>query len=344
MMTGRDTVADGVAGGPARHVPVLIEEVLRFLAPAVGDTFIDGTFGAGGYSRAILAAGASVVAIDRDPTAIAGGTSLQAEAGDRLTLVQGRFAELDAIARDLGHERIDGVVLDIGVSSMQIDTAERGFSFRSDGPLDMRMGEEGPSAADVVNAMEPAELARVIAVLGEEKKARLVAKAIATARRQGPITGTLQLAEIVARAVGHRPGDQIHPATRTFQALRIFVNRELDELADALAASERVLGEGGRLVVVSFHSLEDRIVKRFLADRSATIPTGSRHLPERELAPASFELLTRGLVEAGENEIRINSRSRSARLRAARRTAAPARPVDAAAMGVPTVPEFEGRS
>jgi 16S rRNA (cytosine1402-N4)-methyltransferase len=341
MMTGRGTVADGAAGGPARHIPVLIEEVLRFLAPAAGETIIDGTFGAGGYSRAILATGASVVAIDRDPTAIAGGKALKSEAGDRLTLVQGRFADLDAIASARGHERVDGVVLDIGVSSMQLDTAERGFSFRNDGPLDMRMGDEGPSAADVVNAMEPAELARVIAVLGEEKRARAVARAIEAARREGPITGTRQLAEIVARAVGHRATDPIHPATRTFQALRIFVNRELDELAEALAASERILGEGGRLVVVSFHSLEDRIVKRFLTDRSATAPSGSRHLPEQPVAPATFKLLTRGVVEAGEEEIRINPRSRSARLRAARRTSSPARPVDPATIGVPVLPEFE---
>jgi 16S rRNA (cytosine1402-N4)-methyltransferase len=342
MTAGRGTDADRAAGGPARHVPVLIEEVLRFLAPAAGETIIDGTFGAGGYSRAILGRGASVIAIDRDPTAINDGTALWEEARDRLTLVEGRFADLDAIARDCGHERVDGVVLDIGVSSMQLDTAERGFSFRNDGPLDMRMGEDGPSAADVVNAMEPADLARVIAVLGEEKKARLVARAINKARREGPITGTKQLADIVARAVGHRATDPIHPATRTFQALRIFVNRELDELAEALAASERILGEGGRLAVVSFHSLEDRIVKRFLSDRSATAPTGSRHLPERRVAPATFQLLTRGVVEPGEEEIRINPRSRSARLRAAKRTAAPARPLDAEAIGVPTLPSFEG--
>jgi 16S rRNA (cytosine1402-N4)-methyltransferase len=342
MTRGSSTIADGAAGGPARHIPVLIEEVMRFLAPAAGETIIDGTFGAGGYSRAILGCGASVIAIDRDPTAIAGGEALWESARDRLTLVEGRFSDLDEIARDCGHERIDGVVLDIGVSSMQLDTAERGFSFRTDGPLDMRMGDQGPSAADVVNAMEPAELARVIAVLGEEKKARSVARAIDAARRAGPITSTKQLAEIVARAVGHRVTDPIHPATRTFQALRIFVNRELEELADALAASERILGEGGRLVVVSFHSLEDRIVKRFLADRSATAPSGSRHLPEQRIAPATFELLARGVVEASEAEIRSNPRSRSARLRAARRTAAPSRPLDGAAFGVPALPGFEG--
>lgn len=341
MMAGRGTRADGVAGGPTRHVPVLIEEVMRFLEPAAGGTFIDGTFGAGGYSQAILASGAAVIGIDRDASAIAGGAALKNEAGARLTLVEGRFADLDHIARDHGHERVDGVVLDIGVSSMQIDDPARGFSFRGDGPLDMRMGGDGPSAADVVNAMDRRALARVIAVLGEEKKARAVASAIATAREKGPITGTVELADIVARAVGRRASDQIHPATRTFQALRIFVNRELDELADALAASERILGEGGRLVVVSFHSLEDRIVKRFLADRSATRPTGSRHRPEEAIAEPTFAVLSRGAVTASEDEIRINSRARSARLRAARRTAAAARELDPAAIGVPRLPEFD---
>jgi 16S rRNA (cytosine1402-N4)-methyltransferase len=340
MTAGRGTVADGVAGGPARHVPVLIEEVLHFLGPTAGGTYIDGTFGAGGYSRAILATGASVIGIDRDAAAISGGADLKRQAGARLRLVEGRFGDLDRIAREHGHERVDGVVLDIGVSSMQIDDPARGFSFRSDGPLDMRMGADGPSAADVVNGMEPGALARVIAVLGEEKKARAVAKAIATARDKAPLTGTVELADIVAGAVGRRMSDQIHPATRTFQALRIFVNRELDELADALAASERILGEGGRLIVVSFHSLEDRIVKRFLGDRSAVRPAGSRHRPEAVIAPPTFELLARGTVTPGENEIRTNPRARSARLRAARRTAAAPRRLDRAAIGVPALPEF----
>jgi 16S rRNA (cytosine1402-N4)-methyltransferase len=339
MTARRGTTADGVAGGLTRHVPVLIEEVLRFLGPAAGGTYIDGTFGAGGYSRAILERGGGVIAIDRDPTAIAGGAKLKEEAGDRLTLVEGRFADLDRIARELGHERVDGVVLDIGVSSMQLDDPARGFSFAREGPLDMRMGAEGPTAADLVNTMEPAALARVIAVLGEEKRARAVAKAIAVAREKGPIANTMALAEIVARAVGRRGADQIHPATRTFQALRIYLNRELDELAEALAASERILGEGGRLVVVSFHSLEDRIVKRFLSDRSAILGGGSRHQPQRVVAPPTFELITRGVVTPGEGEIRINPRARSARLRAARRTAAPPRPLDRAAIGVPALPE-----
>jgi 16S rRNA (cytosine1402-N4)-methyltransferase len=319
---------------------VLVEEVMRFLAPTAPGTFIDATFGAGGYSRAILATGAAVVAIDRDAPAIAAGADLKRAFGDRLTLVEGRFADLDVIARKHGHERVDGVVLDIGVSSMQLDDPARGFSFRGEGPLDMRMGGEGPSAADVVNAMDAKALARVIAVLGEERRARAVAAAIATARKQRPITGTIELAEIVAKAVGRRPNDPIHPATKTFQALRIFVNRELDELADGLAASEQILAEGGRLVVVSFHSLEDRIVNRFLADRSATRPAGSRHRPEAPLAEPRFALLTRGAVTPGEAEIRINPRARSARLRSAQRTAAPSRPLDRAAVGVPALPEF----
>jgi 16S rRNA (cytosine1402-N4)-methyltransferase len=338
MMAGRDTSAVGVAGGPARHVPVLVEEVMRFLGPAAPGTFIDATFGAGGYSRAILATGSAVVAIDRDATAIAAGADLRREFGNRLTLVEGRFADLDRIAREHGHERVDGVVLDIGVSSMQLDDPARGFSFRGEGPLDMRMGRDGPTAADVVNAMETKALARVIAVLGEEKRARAVAAAIAAARKQRPITGTLELADIVAKAVGRRASDPIHPATRTFQALRILVNRELDELADGLAASERILCEGGRLVVVSFHSLEDRIVKRFLAGRSATRPVGSRHRPALVPADPTFVLLTRSAVTPGPSEIRINPRARSARLRAARRTAAPPRPLDHAAVGVPALP------
>ena len=340
-MAGRGTPSGGVAGGLARHVPVLIEEALGFLAPVAGGLFVDGTFGAGGYTSAILVTGASVIAIDRDPHAIAAGASLQGSANGRLTLVEGRFSDLDAIARAHGHERVDGVVLDVGVSSMQLDTAERGFSFRADGPLDMRMGDEGPTAADVINGMERGDLARVIAILGEEKKARLVAAAIDRARSGGPIVTTAELAEIVAKAIGRGGADKIHPATRTFQALRIFVNRELDELAEALAASERILGVGGRLVVVSFHSLEDRIVKRFLANRSADRPTGSRHAPEAVVAPPTFELLTHGAIEPGESEIRRNPRARSARLRAARRTAAAPRPLDMSAVGVPSVPYFE---
>jgi 16S rRNA (cytosine1402-N4)-methyltransferase len=340
MIAGRGIKNHGAAGGLARHIPVLLDEVMRYLAPEAGGIFIDGTFGAGGYSRAILDSGASVIAIDRDKAAIAAGGALKGEAGGRLTLVEGRFSALDSIAREHGHARVDGVVLDVGVSSMQIDDPARGFSFRNDGPLDMRMGADGPTAADIVNGMEQRELARVIAVLGEEKRARAVASAIVAARARQNLTRTVELAEIVAGAVGRRGADVIHPATRTFQALRIFVNRELDELVEALAASERVLDEGGRLVVVAFHSLEDRIVKRFLAERSAVRPGGSRHAPERVLAPPTFELLTHGAVAPSENEIAANPRARSARLRAARRTGAEARPVDGNSIGLPALPEF----
>jgi 16S rRNA (cytosine1402-N4)-methyltransferase len=330
------------AGGLARHVPVMLGEVVDLLAPAAGGIYIDGTFGAGGYTSAILARGAHVIAIDRDPTAIAGGQDLVRTAGGRLRLVEGRFSALDEIARAHGSERVDGVVLDIGVSSMQVDTAERGFSFRGEGPLDMRMGGDGPTAADVVNHMETSALARVIAVLGEEKKARSVARAIERARAEKPLASTVELAGVVARAVGGRRDSAIHPATRTFQALRIFVNRELEELAEALGASERILASGGRLVVVSFHSLEDRIVKRFLAERSATQSGASRHRPDVAVAEPSFTLLSRGALGASEAETAANPRARSARLRAAQRTAAPARPLDGEALGVPSLPEFLG--
>ncbi|WP_421722835.1 16S rRNA (cytosine(1402)-N(4))-methyltransferase RsmH [Bauldia sp.] len=342
MIAGRDT-EDRVAGGPARHVPVLLDEVMETLAPDAGEVIIDGTFGAGGYTRRILETGADVLAIDRDPRAIVRGRPLAETYGNRLTLIEGRFADLDRLAVAYGHERVNGVVLDVGVSSMQLDEADRGFAFRLDGPLDMRMGDTGATAADVVNGMEPRDLARVITVLGEERRARAVVAAIGRARAKGAITRTADLADIVAGAVGRgKPGD-IHPATRTFQALRIFVNRELDELAEALAASERVLSTGGRLVVVAFHSLEDRIVKRFLAERSATRSGGSRHTPETTVAPPTFELLTRQAVMPGAAEIEANPRARSARLRAGRRTAAPPRDLDKAAIGVPTVPDWPGR-
>lgn len=342
MMAGLGATSGSADGGLARHVPVLLEEALGFLAPVAGGTIIDGTFGAGGYTRALLARGASVIAIDRDPTAIAAAEDLVKQAGDKLALVEGTFSDLDIIAKDLGHERVDGVVLDVGVSSMQLDTAERGFSFRAEGPLDMRMAIDGPTAADVVNEMERRSLARIISVLGEDKKAGLIAAAIDRARKEAPITTTTQLADIVSKAIGRGGLDKIHPATRTFQALRIFVNRELDELADALAAAERVLAEGGKLVVVSFHSLEDRIVKRFFADRSAIRAGGSRHAPEAAIAPPTFELLSRNAVAPGEAEVAANPRARSAKVRAARRTSAPARPMDLSALGVPRFDEFTG--
>lgn len=333
-------IAEAGVPAAARHVPVLLDEVLAHLEAHRGGVYIDGTFGLGGYSRAILATGAHVVAIDRDPTAIAGGAELVREAAGRLTLCEGRFGELDRIATAAGADAVDGVVLDIGVSSMQLDEAERGFSFRLDGPLDMRMGGSGPTAADVVNSMEARDLARIFSVLGEEKRAVALARAIAQDRQETPFRRTRDLAGLAERVIGKRAGDAIHPATRAFQALRIYVNRELDELGDALAAAERILKPGGRLVVVSFHSLEDRIVKRFLAERSEERAGGSRHLPEAVVAPPTFRLVGRGPVVPGEGEVARNPRARSAKLRAAIRTDNPARPFDAESFGVPALPEF----
>lgn len=322
MMTGSEAGQPASAGGPARHIPVLGREAIEFLNPRAAGVYIDGTFGAGGYSRAILdIGGTQVIGIDRDARAVARGADLVAAASGRLTLTQDRFSELDRIAQELGHETVDGVVLDLGVSSMQLDEAERGFSFRHDGPLDMRMGNDGPTAAEVIARISERDLGAIIAVLGEERHARAVARAIVKARKETPIRTTAALAEIVGRVVRARPG-AIHPATRTFQGLRIFVNEELSELADGLAAAERVLKPGGRLVVVAFHSLEDRIVKSFLIERSRAA-VGSRHQPEIERTPQSFRLLTKRPVVPGEAEIAQNPRARSAKLRAAERTAAP---------------------
>jgi len=310
------------------HVPVLGRQALELLAVRDGGIYIDGTFGAGGYSRAILtAADCNVIGIDRDPRALALGAELMQETSGRLILVQDRFSRLDAIARDCGYEQVDGVVLDVGVSSMQLDRAERGFSFRLDGPLDMRMSGEGPSAADVVNAASERALASIIYILGEERFSRGIARAIVRARAQAPIATTKALADIVAGAVRAKPSD-IHPATRTFQALRIFVNDELRELALALIGAERVLRPGGRLVVVSFHSLEDRIVKTFLASRSET-RGGSRHAPEMQRAAPSFSVLTKRPLIADAQETAANPRARSAKLRAGERTEAPPHRADA---------------
>ncbi len=312
-----------VAGGLALHIPVLGRPALDFLNVRDGGVYIDGTFGAGGYSDAILnAANCKVIGIDRDPSALALGQPLVAQAPGRLTLIEDHFSRLDAIAHAAGFEAVDGVVLDLGVSSMQLDTAERGFSFRLDGPLDMRMGGEGPSAADVVAAAGERDLADIIFVLGEERHSRAVARAIVRARSAAPILTTRALADIVASAVRTRAGD-IHPATRTFQALRIFVNDELGELSRALAAAERILRPGGRLVAVSFHSLEDRIVKTFLVTHSDS-RGGSRHMPEMKRPAPTFSLLTKRPVIADSQEVAQNPRARSAKLRAAERTMAPA--------------------
>jgi 16S rRNA (cytosine1402-N4)-methyltransferase len=322
MMTGSDSPA--VAGGPAHHVPVLARRVVEWLGARSDGLYVDATFGAGGYTRAILATpGARVIGIDRDQRAIALGGDLVAEAQGRLELVEDRFSNLDAIAAGRG-SGIDGIVFDLGVSSMQLDEGARGFSFRFDGPLDMRMGRDGPSAADIVARASERDLAIIIATLGEERHARAVARAIVRAREKQTIDSTQALAQIVARVV-HARGSPIHPATRTFQALRIFVNDELAELAHGLAAAERVLKPSGRLVVVAFHSLEDRIVKSFLVERSRA-PAGSRHRPELAPVPASFRLLTRRPETPDDSEIADNPRARSAKLRAAERTDATARP------------------
>jgi len=326
MTMGRDTDV-GVAGGPARHIPVLGPQAVESLRPRGGGIYIDGTFGAGGHSRLILAAAdCRVIAIDRDQTAVAHGADLVASAGGRLTLVEDRFSALDRVARTLGVDAVDGVLLDVGVSSMQLDAAERGFSFRLDGPLDMRMGRDGVSAADVVAHAPERDLAAIVAALGEERHARAVARAIVAARKDAPIETTRALADIVARVVRAKPGD-IHPATRTFQALRIFVNDELGELAGALVAAERALKPGGRLVVISFHSLEDRIVKSFIAERSQ-VRRGSRHLPEPHMQEPSFRMLTRRPLTPDAAESAANPRARSAKLRAAERTAAAALAAD----------------
>jgi 16S rRNA (cytosine1402-N4)-methyltransferase len=311
-----------MTGGSVRHIPVLGAEAVAALAPRAGATYIDATCGAGGYSRLILAeAGTRVIGIDRDRTAIAGGFALVDASGGRLTLVEDRFSNLAAVARAEGAAQVDGVVMDIGVSSMQLDEAARGFSFRLDGPLDMRMGGSGPSAADVVAVASEQDLARVIYLYGEERRSRAVARAIVAERRDGAIVTTRQLADIVARVVRAKP-NEIHPATRTFQALRILVNEELTELEAALRSAEQVLRPGGRLAVVSFHSLEDRIVKTFLAARAGR-GGSSRHLPDVPAALASFRLLTRRPVIAGATELAANPRARSAKLRAAERTDAP---------------------
>lgn len=308
--------------GGASHVSVLLDEVVEVLEPGAGKHIVDGTFGAGGYSRALLERGATVTAFDRDPSARRFADALAAEGyADRFRLVEARFSEMDA---ELGQGAVDGVALDLGVSSMQLDEADRGFSFMRDGPLDMRMGADGPTAADLVNTAEPAELARIIWIYGEERQSRRIAAALARRRAEQPFTRTLELAEFVERVLGGRRGAKVHPATRTFQALRIAVNEELSELEAGLAAAERVLKPQGRLAVVTFHSLEDRIVKAFFTARAGRTPGGSRHAPPVEaLAPPSFELLFNGARSPSAAEVEANPRARSAKLRAAVRTAAP---------------------
>ena len=308
----------------APHIPVLLDEVLEALAPQPGDVIVDATFGAGGYTRALLGAGATVHAFDRDPDEIALGSAWPEtrESPPRLVLHLRRFSEMVAALAEAGVARVDGVVMDIGVSSMQLDQPERGFAISANGPLDMTMSRSGPTAADFVNEAPEAEIADVLYRYGEERQSRRVARAIVAAR---PLSTTGELAQVVRKALGYRPGAPKDPATRSFQAIRIHVNGELDELETGLSAAERVLAAGGRLAVVTFHSLEDRIVKRFLREASGSEARASRHMPD---APASvapvFEKVSKA-VRPSESEILRNPRARSATLRAAVRTAAPAR-------------------
>jgi 16S rRNA (cytosine1402-N4)-methyltransferase len=322
-----------------RHVPVLLPQVLQALAPTGREAYIDGTFGAGGYSEAILAAapGARVLGIDRDPAALAAGRAIVDRNQGRLHLIEGCFGVLDRLARDAGFAPADGIVLDIGVSSMQLDDPARGFSFQGDGPLDMRMAASGPTAADVINTAEEAQLADILFHLGEERSARGIARAIVARRQQQPFTRTSELAQLAARVLGREKIAGRHAATRTFQALRIYVNDELGELARGLAAAERVLAPGGRLVVVTFHSLEDGLLKRFLRERAMPEPRGSRHLPPgpATLRPPSFRFDSPRPISPTQAEIDANPRARSAKLRMAIRTEAPAWPDDSGDLAFP---------
>jgi len=322
-----------VMPGEAPHIPVLLRPLLDAIAPVAG-VWVDGTFGAGGYTRALLEAGADrVIAIDRDPGVFADAAVWAARYGDRLRLEEGEFARLDVIAG----APVDGVVLDIGVSSMQLDEAGRGFSFLRDGPLDMRMSRAGRSAADLVAALDEAALADILYHYGEERAARRIARAIVAARAEAPIETTGRLAAIVAGCLPRPRQGQPHPATRSFQALRIAVNDELGQLAAGLEAAERALKPGGLLAVVTFHSLEDRIVKRFVQMRSGAAGGASRHAPERAAEAPRFERVTRKAVTADAAELAANPRARSAKLRIARRTGAPAGPVDRRALGLPPI-------
>ncbi|MEO1039704.1 MAG: 16S rRNA (cytosine(1402)-N(4))-methyltransferase RsmH [Pseudomonadota bacterium] len=309
----------------ASHQPVLLDEVLHWLEPREGGLYVDGTFGAGGYSRAVLGIhGTRVLGIDRDPTALAAAGLVKRAHPGRFAFAEGPFSVMEEIVEQAEGSGVDGVMLDLGVSSMQLDQAERGFSFQNSGPLDMRMSRSGPSAADAVNGLDEVELAAVFRVYGDERKAGRAAHAVVRERSEAPIETTDRLAAIIARAVGGKTG-RTHPATRVFQALRILVNDELGELARGLVAAERILKPAGRLVVVTFHSLEDRMVKMFLRERAGLTPGGSRHVPEikDERAP-SFSLLTRKAVAPGEAELEANPRARSAKLRAGARTGSPA--------------------
>ena len=322
---------DGRPADERPHIPVMLPEVLEALDVRPGQVVLDGTFGAGGYTSAILSAGARVIALDRDPNAIAGGNALVEKSDGALALIHSRFSDL---AEHAPAEGLDGVVLDIGVSSMQIDEAERGFSFQRNGPLDMRMSASGVSAADVVNRAKVGDLIRIFGFLGEEKQAGRIARAIEKRRAEKPFETTRDLAGLIEIVTPRKAKDKIHPATRVFQALRVFVNDELGELAQALFAAEASLKPGGRLVVVTFHSLEDRIVKRFFADRSGKA-AGSRHLPQVHDKPAQFDLVHKSALQASDAEAEVNPRARSAKLRAGIRTTAAAGPADMAIFDLP---------
>jgi 16S rRNA (cytosine1402-N4)-methyltransferase len=326
-MTGRGKgEAPEAAGGLARHTPVLLSAVLDALSPQAGERYIDCTFGAGGYSRAILSkADCHVLALDRDPSAAPSAAALAGDFPNRLQFVLTAFSALGEAATDRGFAPADAVIFDLGVSSMQLDEAERGFSFMRDGPLDMRMSSEGESAAEIVNSYDEADIADILFRLGEERRSRAIAKAIVRRRAERPFERTLDLADVIAGVLGRRHNDPKHPATRSFQALRLYVNNELGELERGLVAAERVLRPGGRLIVVTFHSLEDRMVKTFLAERSGGKGRPSRHLPDAGQTRApTFQLIRRKAVEPDEAEVAANPRARSAKLRAAIRTAAPA--------------------
>jgi 16S rRNA (cytosine1402-N4)-methyltransferase len=308
------------------HTSVLLDEVVEAIAPAPGQVVVDATFGGGGYTKAFLNWGAEVIAFDRDPTARRFAAPLEAQTqdgGGRFRLIGRRFSELEDGLAETGREHCDAVAFDLGISSMQVDEADRGFSFMRDGPLDMRMGPDGPTAADLINTAETAELARIFWLYGEEKKSRHIANVLVRKRDAQPFTRTLELAEAVEWAVGGRRGAPTHPATRVFQALRIAVNEELAELEAGLAAAERVLRPGGRLAVVTFHSLEDRIVKSFFTERAGRTPAGSRHLPPSAKGPEpTFDLLFKNARAPSEAETAANPRARSAKLRAGVRTSA----------------------
>jgi 16S rRNA (cytosine1402-N4)-methyltransferase len=343
VTASRSRPETGAAGGPARHLPVMLREVVSSLKPKDGGKYIDATFGAGGHARALLAAAnCRVLGFDRDPRTVADSFRAVSEFDGRLTVVEAPFSEMLAIAPRHGFDQVDGVLFDFGVSSMQLDEAERGFSFRFDGPLDMRMSASGLSAADVVNKYEERDLFRIIAVLGEEKKAKFAARAIVEARNENPFERTGELAKVLREAIHSKPGD-IDAATRTFQALRIYVNDELGEIGMGLLAAEQLLKAGGVLAAISFHSLEDRLVKTFINARSQA-PATSRHAPEKKVAPMSFRTPQRKALTAGDEELKINPRARSAKLRVAERTEAAAHADDPLAALLDKIPALGRRA